>query len=96
MFGWVDPNRSNSHNRAGSLRKLLKATRQLHIGLMFRRRVLATLLPASNNANRGRVRRLVGVEYRPCDCCCLGLDKAGAGPPSAFWNGLGNGRRRRD
>ena len=96
VFGWVDPNRSNCHNRAGSIRKLFKAIRQLHIGLMFRSRVLATLLPAQDDANRGRVRRLVWLEYRPCDGCCLGLDEAGAGPPSTFWNGLDNGGRRRD
>jgi multidrug transporter EmrE-like cation transporter len=41
-------NRSNRHNRAGSLRKFFEATCQLHIGLMFRSHVLATLLPASN------------------------------------------------
>jgi hypothetical protein len=96
MFGWVDPNRSNCHNRAGSVRKLLKTTRQLRIGPMFRSRVLAALLPAQDYANRDRVRPLVWLEYRPCDGCCLGLDEAGARLTSAFWNGLDNGRRRRD
>lgn len=96
MLGWVDPNRSNCHHRAGSVRKLFKAACQFHIDLMFRSRVLATLLPAQDDANRNRVRPLVGLEYRPRDGCRLGLDEAGARPSSAFRNGLDNGRRRRD
>jgi len=67
VFGWVDSNRSNRHNRAGSVRELFKASRQFHIRLVFRSRFLATLLPAPNNANRHRVRRLVRVEHRSGD-----------------------------
>ena len=96
VFGWVDLNRSNSHNRAGSVRKLFKATRDRHIDHLFRSRVLAALVPASNNANRHRLRCLVGVEYGPCHGCCLGLNQAGAGSSSAFRNDLDSGRRRRD
>jgi hypothetical protein len=64
LFGWGDPNRGNRHNRAGHVRELFKTTRQFHIRLVFRSRILAALLPAPNNANRHCVRLLVGVEHR--------------------------------
>jgi hypothetical protein len=67
VFGWGHPNRSNRHNRAGSVRELFKASRQFHIRLVFRSRFLATLLPAPNDANRHRVRRLVRVKHRSGD-----------------------------
>ena len=64
LFSWSDPNRGNRHNRVGSVRELFKTTRQFHIPLVFRSRILAALLPAPNNANRHCLRLLVGVEHR--------------------------------
>src|SRR5680860_1831806 len=65
VFGWGDLNRSDRYYRAGSIHEFFKASPEHHIDLLFRRRVLASLLPASDDANRDRVCRLVGIGDRP-------------------------------
>jgi len=96
VFGWGDPNRSDRHYRTRSIRKFFQAAPNHHIGRLFCRRVLAPLLPASDDANRDRVCRLVGIGDRPDNGCCLGLGQAGAGPSSTYWNDPHYGRRDRN
>jgi hypothetical protein len=96
VFGWGDPNRSDRDYRTGSVQKSFKASPEHHIGLLFRRRVLASLLSASDDANRDRVCDLVGIGDCPDNGCCLGLGQAGARPSSPYWNGPHHGRRDRN
>ena len=96
VFGWGDPNRSDRHYRTGGIQRSFKASPEHYIGRLFRRRVLASLLPASDDANRDRVCRLVGIGDCPDNGCCLGLGQAGAGPSSTYWNGPHHGRRHRN
>ena len=99
VFGWGDPNRSDRYYRTGSIQKSFKASSEHHIDLVdlgFRRRVLASLLPASDDANRDRVCRLVGIGDCSDNGCCLGLGQAGAGPSSTYWNDPHHGRRDRN
>lgn len=88
VFGRIGSNRSYRHHRPSCVRELLKAASQRRIGSVFRCRILAAVLPTSDNADRRRLRPLVGVEYCSGDGHGLVLEQAGAGPSRAFWNGL--------
>ena len=73
VFSRGDPDRSDRHYRTRSIPRSLRAVPQYHIGRLFRRRVLASRISTSDDANRHRVCHLVGIGDCPDHGCCLGL-----------------------